>query len=261
MSLEGSFRPIKKLGQHFLVVESVADRIVERAGLSSRDSVLEIGPGLGVLTKRLVERAGIVYAIEKDERLAALLEGRRIKNLRVIHGDALKVDLPNFNKVVSNLPYSISSPITFRLLRHGFERAVLMYQLEFGKRLVAEPGSREYSRLSVMVQAMARVELVERVSRRAFRPMPKVSSVVAVIEPKPEDERIDLDENIVRALFQHRRKKAANALIDSRHVLGLTKEEALFIASKMPYRDRRVITLRPEEILEIQDHIKAEIRR
>ncbi|NPA47685.1 MAG: ribosomal RNA small subunit methyltransferase A [Thermococci archaeon] len=248
-------RPKKELDQHFLVDQRIANRIVERAELSEDDTVLEIGPGLGVLTERLVARAGLVYAVEKDERLARMLEERRIKNLRVVHGDALRVELPEFNKVVSNLPYSISSPITFRLIRHGFERAVLMYQLEFGRRLVATPGSREYSRLSVMVQAVARVEIAEKVSRNAFRPRPKVDSAVVIMEPRPKTERIELDGTLVKMLFQHRRKKAANAFMDSRHLLNLSKEEAGDVIRDMPHRDRRVFTLSPEEILEIQNHV------
>ena len=248
-------RPFKKLGQHFLVVPDVADRMVERAELSPRDSVLEIGPGLGVLTERLVSKAGFVYAIEKDERLAKMLEERGLKNLSIIVGDALRVELPRFNKVVSNLPYSISSLITFRLLRHGFERAVLMYQLEFGRRLVAEPGTSNYSRLSVMVQAVANVRIVERVGKGAFWPRPKVDSAVVIMELKPEDERVHLDETIVGVLFQHRRKKVANAFVDSRHMLGLDKETAVRIARSMPHRDRRVFTLTPGEVLEVQNHV------
>jgi len=102
--------------------------------------------------------------------------------------------------------------------------AVLIYQLEFAQRMVAKPGDKNYSRLSVMVQAKADVDLVERIGRGAFYPKPKVDSAVIVMEPKPKDERIGLNENLVKALFQHRRKLASKALKDSYHMLGLTRE-------------------------------------
>jgi len=166
-------RADSRLGQNFLIVPDVIERNVERAELNSGDAVLEIGPGLGTMTDALSRRAGKVYAIEKDKRMVEILRNEYSwSNVEIIEGDAMKVELPRFNKVVSNLPYQISSPITFRLLRHHFERAVLMYQLEFARRMVAPPGDKNYSRLSVMVASKARAELVERIGRGAFWPKP-----------------------------------------------------------------------------------------
>ncbi len=253
-------RPSRRMGQNFLILPDVADRMVERAGLSKRDHVLEVGPGFGVLTERLSGKAGRVYAVEKDGRLATVLKEKNLDNVTVIMGDALRIKLPEFNKVVSNLPYSISSPITFRLLRCGFERAVLMYQLEFGERMIAKPGSPSYSRLSLMVQAVSRVEIAERVGRGAFWPRPKVDSVIVVIEPKPEREKVELDEDIVRMLFQHKRRKAHKAIINSRHILGLDKERAVELTRDMPHREEKVYTLGPAEVKEIQDHIRSTLR-
>lgn len=254
-----NLRPNRDLGQNFLIVPDIVERNVERAEIDKKDVVLEIGPGLGVLTDELSKRAGKVYAIEKDSRIVEILRREYSwPNVEIIHGDALRVEWPRFNKMVSNLPYQISSPVTFKLLNFEFERAVLIYQLEFAQRIVAKPGDRNYSRLSLMVQAKARAELVEKIGKGAFWPKPKVDSAVVVLELKPKEERIDLDENLTRALFQHRRKKAYGALRDSRHMLGLDKEalrSKKSILEGIPYAEKRVYELSPQEVLEIQEYL------
>jgi 16S rRNA (adenine1518-N6/adenine1519-N6)-dimethyltransferase len=254
-----NLRPNRDLGQNFLIVPDIIERNVERAELSERDTVLEIGPGLGVLTKELAERAGKVYAIEKDGRIIEILRNEYSwPNVELIEGDAIKVEWPAFTKMVSNLPYQISSPVTFKLLRHEFKRAVLIYQLEFAERMVAKPGNRKYSRLSLMVQAKANVELVERIGRGAFWPRPKVDSAVVVLEPKPPSEQVKLNENLVKALFQHRRSTVLAALKKSHHMLGLSRQDFRKVRSaltSMPHSDRRVFQLAPEDVLEIQEYL------
>ncbi|AIU70135.1 16S rRNA methyltransferase [Thermococcus eurythermalis] len=256
-----NLRPNRDLGQNFLIVPDIIERNVERAELSEKDTVLEIGPGLGVLTKELAKRAGKVYAIEKDRRIIEILRNEYAwPNVELIEGDAVRVEWPSFDKMVSNLPYQISSPVTFKLLRHDFERAVLIYQLEFAERMVAEPGDKNYSRLSLMVQAKANVEVVERIGRGAFWPRPKVDSAVVVIKPKPRDERIELNKDLVKALFQHRRSTVVAALKKSHHMLGLTKTEFKNIKdviSSVPYAEKRVFQLSPEEVKEIEAYLKA----
>src|SRR2546422_67643 len=134
------------MGQHFLVDARVAARQVAHAQIRRSDVVLEIGPGLGILTRLLGERAKRVVTIEADCRFAEYLR-RNLPDVEVIAGDTLKVDWPPFNVMASNLPYQISSLVTFRLLEHAFERAVLMYQWEFARRMRAKPGTADYSRL------------------------------------------------------------------------------------------------------------------
>ncbi|WP_297552699.1 16S rRNA (adenine(1518)-N(6)/adenine(1519)-N(6))-dimethyltransferase RsmA [Thermococcus sp.] len=257
-----NLRPNRDLGQNFLIVPDIIERNVERAELSERDVILEIGPGLGVLTKELAERAGKVYAIERDRRIIEILRKEYAwPNVELIEGDAVKVEWPEFNKMVSNLPYQISSPVTFKLLKHDFERAVLIYQLEFAERMVAKPGDKNYSRLSLMVQAKANVELVERIGKGAFWPRPKVDSAVVVIKPKPRDERIKLDENLVKALFQHRRSTVASALKKSAHMLGVDKrklKEVRNLLNSVPHSDKRVFQLGPAEVKEIEERLKEE---
>jgi len=255
-----NLRPNRDLGQNFLVVPDVVERNIERAEVGKNDSVLEIGPGLGVLTDALSKRAGRVYAIERDPRLVRILRNEyRWQNVELIEGDALKVKWPGFNKVVSNLPYQISSPITFRLLGHDFERAVLIYQLEFAQRMVAMPGDRNYSRLSLMVRAKAHAEIAERIGRGAFWPKPEVDSAVVVLTPKPPSERVELNEDLVRALFQHKRSTVLAALKKSHHMLGLDKDGFRRIRrelASLPHGNERVFQLGPEEIKEIEEALK-----
>jgi 16S rRNA (adenine1518-N6/adenine1519-N6)-dimethyltransferase len=173
--------PKKKRGQSFLSSHSVARDIVELAELSEQHEVLEIGGGLGVLTKQIAERAGHVHVIEVDPRLVNALHDavKDFNNVSIIEGDALTLDLPRVNKIISNLPYSISSEITFRILREmKFEEAILMYQKEFSSRLVANPGTQDYSRLTINIQYYAEVEEILEVPASMFYPVPAVDSTV-----------------------------------------------------------------------------------
>jgi 16S rRNA (adenine1518-N6/adenine1519-N6)-dimethyltransferase len=182
-------RPSKKFGQSFLSSHSIAREIVRLAKVSSQDRVLEIGGGLGMLTRWIAAEAGEVHVVEVEPGLVKALHDAAsgFSNVHVIEGDALTVDLPEVNKVVANLPYSISSEVTFRLLRElNFDTAVLMYQKEFASRLVAEAGTSEYSRLTVNVQYHAEAELLLDVSADMFYPVPAVDSTVVKITPRRE---------------------------------------------------------------------------
>ena len=204
---------MKKRGQHFLVDARILKRIGDYADLDKQDRVLEVGPGTGNLTSVLSERAGHVTAIEVDPKLASDLLGR-FSNVEVVKGDALRVPLPNYNKVVSNLPYQISSKMTFRLLERPFELAVLMYQWEFAKRMVATVGTKDYGRLTLNVALRAEAEILERVPRGAFRPSPMVQS--AIVRLTPRKKRLFEDEatfdDLTRSLFTQRRKKVKKGL-------------------------------------------------
>lgn len=201
------------LGQHFLVDEAIVSRIVEYADLGPDDWVLEIGPGPGNLTAALAAKAEEVYAVEIDSELAAQLSGR-FSNVQVIAGDALKVELPACNKIVSNLPYQISSSLTYRLLSRPFEMAVLMYQWEFARRLKAAPGSDEYGRLAMTAGFFCQAEILEKVSKMAFRPVPQVDSAIVRLLPRtdrPPGEARDLI-RLAEGLFNNRRKKVKKGL-------------------------------------------------
>jgi Dimethyladenosine transferase (rRNA methylation) len=198
--------------QIFIKNEKVIERIIDAAELNDKDVVLEIGSGDGRMTGHIAKKAKKVYAVEKD--LYLLDESKMnlvdIKNIDFINADILKMDIPNdVNKIVSNLPYNISSPITEKLIYFmnnvRGSLAVLMYQKEFGDRMVAFPGLRDYSMLSVFVQYCMNVEKVMDVSKANFRPVPAVDSIVIKMRPK----EIKIDDDFLafcRVIFQHKKK-------------------------------------------------------
>ncbi len=246
-------RPSKRLGQHFLIDERVAERHVRLAAPASSETVLEIGPGLGVLTRRLVERARRVVAIERDRLLAAQLHGVA-PNLEVVEGDALRVPWPPFDLMVANLPYQISSPVTFALLERDFDRAVLMYQREFAERLAAEPGTPEYSRLTVSAFVKSACEIVEVVPRSCFYPQPRVDSALVSLRPRPPPFPIESPSTFratVDAIFAHRRKTIGAALRLESARFGATPPEWESRIRRAPFRDRRPGDLTPSEIAEL----------
>jgi len=250
-------KPSRKLGQHFLVSERIIEREVEVAELSGGERVLEIGAGIGNLTGYLLEAGCEVVVVERDPLMVRVLRERFPgEKLRVVCGDATRVELPPFDKVVANLPFSISSPITFRLLRRGFERAVLIYQLEFARRLVAEPGTREYSRVSAACRYYARARLVQRIPRGAFYPPPEVEA--ALVELVPVEQRPDVDEEFflrfLAALFPYRRKKLRRALaLAASRLFGMEEVPPEVDAELL---ERRVFQLTPEELARIGEVLR-----
>jgi 16S rRNA (adenine1518-N6/adenine1519-N6)-dimethyltransferase len=252
-------RPSKGRGQHFLVDRRVAARQMNYADVKASDVALEIGPGLGVLTAELLARARHVIVIESDRRFSEYLR-RHLPEAEVIHGDALHVEWPPFDVMVSNLPYQISSPLTFKLLGTPFDRAILMYQWEFARRMIAAPGSSDYSRLSVGVYVRSNCTLLERVPRNAFHPQPRVDSALVRLEPRPSPFPIadpDLYDTVVAALFEHRRKTLENGLRLAWRKFAESAEAFEKILATVPFRGRRVEELRPEEIARIADAIRT----
>lgn len=226
------------------------DRIIGYGEVNSSDTVLEIGAGYGNLTGKLAEKAGRVIAIEVDPELAASLY--RWKNVDVMVGDALKVEFPTFNKVISNLPYSISSPVTFKLLQHKFDLGILMYQHEFAERMVALPGSKDFGRLSVSVQYLADVGILEVVPRTAFITPPEVNSAIVRMTPRPppyEVKDCDFFKKFISAIFSQRRKKLRNAILNNAGLLGI-RVEAI---NKLPAEliDKRPETIPPPELAKL----------
>ncbi|MBE6512780.1 MAG: 16S ribosomal RNA methyltransferase A [Methanobrevibacter olleyae] len=265
----------KNLGQNYLIDDFKRKKIIEYAKLAKEDTVLEIGPGIGTLTIEIAKKAGKVIAIEQDTAIFNILKKRlekeKIDNVELINGDAVKVDFPEFNKIVSNLPYQISSPISFKFLEHDFDLAILMYQKEFADRMNGKVGTKQYSRLSAMLYFKADVKSLTKVSPESFIPSPKVDS--SVVELKPKENKIADDDfkiysKVVKALFQHRNKKARNALIDSRHIIGFKdKKELKSILNDLEDENPRIkelllertINLSPESIMELSVLLKEHI--
>ncbi len=238
--------------QHFLVDDRVLDRLPSYATAVGADTehVLEVGAGTGALTDRLLAVGERVTAVERDpalveflrEEFAAEIETGR---LSLLAGDALSADLPEYSLSVSNLPYGISSPILFRLLPRG-RPLVVMVQREFAERMVAEPGTSEYGRLSVSTGHYAACEIVETVPREAFSPPPAVES--AVVRALPRDPEYEVRDDaffldFVKALFTQRRKTLRNAIRNTAHISGLSDPEAVVDAT-----DEELLGRRPGEL-------------
>ncbi|HJJ29187.1 MAG TPA: 16S rRNA (adenine(1518)-N(6)/adenine(1519)-N(6))-dimethyltransferase RsmA [Methanocorpusculum sp.] len=236
--------------QHFLCDADAVEKIAEVIPVKDR-TVLEIGPGGGVLTRALLDRGAVVHAVELDKKLLANLESRFADELAcgrfsITVGDASKVALPEYEIVIANLPYSISSKITFRLLEEGFECAVLMYQLEFAKRMAAPSGDGEYGRLSVMCQTYADVEFVMELAPESFSPPPEVWSAVVKITPHEPPQKIfnrKVHADVVRECFSHRRKTVRNCLKGLASVYG--KDTAARLSAALP---DSVLDARPEKL-------------
>jgi len=218
-----------RLGQHFLADPSILDRIAAAAAFGRDETVLEIGPGRGTLTRALAARAARVWAIEADRRLAAALAASCAPNVTVVAGDALRVPWPAADVVCGNIPYQITSPLIERALTPPRPaRVVFLVQREVADRLAAEPGGRTWGALSAGVQLVATVERLFRVPAGAFRPRPRVDSAVVRLTPRaaplvgsPEEER--RVRRLVQAAFQRRRQQLARTL---REAFGVEREAA-----------------------------------
>lgn len=229
----------KSRGQHFLKNPLVVNSIVEKSALKPTDVVLEIGPGTGNMTVKLLEAAKKVVAVEVAPRMVAEVQKRvaetdKAKHLQIIYGDILKTDLPYFDVCVANVPYNISSAIVFKLLVHRplFRAAIVMFQEEFALRLSAKPGDELYCRLSVNTQLLARVDQLMKVGRNNFRPPPKVESRVVRIEPRNPPPPVNFLEwdGLVRLAF-NRKNKTLRAALTTKTVLELLDGNVKTLAS------------------------------
>jgi 16S rRNA (adenine1518-N6/adenine1519-N6)-dimethyltransferase len=183
--------PKKHLGQNFLVNANITQRIIDSCQISEKETILEIGPGLGALTKEIANRSEHVYAVETDKRLYdQLTDAVSLKKINLIHADFLKCDLsflPQKTKVIGNLPYKISTPIIEKLInnRQLFQDLFLTVQLEFGKRLAAKPNSKDYGSLSCFVQYYCDTKILFKIRNSCFRPIPKVTSCFVHLRFRP----------------------------------------------------------------------------
>ncbi len=217
----------KELGQNFIADPGYADKILDRAGIDPEETVLEIGPGLGALTISCACRVNRMIAVEKDFRLVPLLEKelslKEISNVEVIREDFLKlaihkIALTKKLVVMGNLPYNISSQILFKLIqeREHIKRAILMFQKEVAQRICAQPGTREFSRLSAVVQYCASIRDVLDLKPECFFPKPEVDSRVIEIrfdKETPFDKSMEAFHfDVIRAAFSKRRKTLKNSL-------------------------------------------------
>lgn len=241
----------KALGQNFLINQNVVDQIVESSHITKQDVVIEIGPGLGTLTKELLENAGKVICIELDKKMIKILTDRfsLYENFEVIHGDVLKVRLNKIikeekekngfksAKIVANLPYYITTPIIMKLLedRLDLESITVMIQKEVADRLIAIPGEKETGAITYSVYYYASAEGIMEVPNDSFIPEPEVTSKVIKLtlrkEPPVEVKSRGVMFKIIKSAFMQRRKTLLNALTNTK--VFMNKEEGLKILKEL----------------------------
>jgi 16S rRNA (adenine1518-N6/adenine1519-N6)-dimethyltransferase len=226
--------PKKALGQHFLVDENILGVIGRMSELDAEDVVLEVGPGLGVLTRYLAERVRVVHSIEIDRSLEPVLNEAlgALSNVVLTWGDALALDVDSLapvpTKLVANLPYNVATPLVVETLEHAgtLNRWCVMVQREVGDRFFASPRTKAYGAVSVLVQLAARKTGFRPVPRTVFRPRPRVESALVAFERSPIAS-ITVVRPVVEAAFAHRRKTLANSLSISGVSTRSEAEEAL----------------------------------
>jgi len=226
------FRPRKRWGQNFLIDKNIKNKIIAAADPKKDDSILEIGPGFGELTQDLALNAKKVRAVERDRKIAEILRSNVLsgfKNIELIAEDILKYKIDgSFNKIVGNLPYYITTPIIEKIIesKSGSCGIFIMVQKEYGERLAAKPGNKNYSSLSCFVQLSMEAVKLFTVTKNCFYPRPEVDSVFLMLKPiknniPPGVEKLLL--KIIRTAFQKRRKKIINA-VSGENRIGMDKE-------------------------------------
>lgn len=245
------------LGQHFLMSKKVLERICDYANLNKNDIVYEIGAGFGNLTEEIAKRVKKVYAIEIDEKLFEILRENlsEYDNVTLILGDAVIHEIPkDCNKVLGNLPFSISSLITEKtikaLVNCKIELAVFMYQKEFAEKLLIEPGKKDFSRISFLAQYYSKPEILETVPKTLFRPKPKVDAAIVRFNKK---EGVTWDEELnlfVKILFNQKKKKVINSLS------SIIEKGELKRKIKSNLLEKRVFKLSFDEIVELKEMVK-----
>ncbi len=248
-------KPKKSWSQYFLTSKSVIHTMASFA----EGVVLEIGPGLGFITQELAKRADKVIAIEKDRKLVKVLQKEYdFDNVEIIQADATEIELPAFDRVISNLPYHVSSQLTFKLLDHSFDIGVLSYQKEFAQRL-QEVESPNVSRLSIMAQVKAECRILQYVPRGCYYPVPKTDCALVKMVPHKKFTTDSFFDQVVRGLYSHKRKTVKNALLSSADLTGLTKEVVQGL--QIPCAEKRVWSLSLEEVLKLADILRTRVEK
>ncbi|MEM0084895.1 MAG: 16S rRNA (adenine(1518)-N(6)/adenine(1519)-N(6))-dimethyltransferase RsmA [Candidatus Methanomethylicia archaeon] len=254
-------KPKKRLSQNFVVCSNLIFKIIDCANIESSDIVLEIGAGLGFLTKRIAEKARKVIAVEIDGKLVNVLRSllKDFNNVEIIQADIMKLGPINVDKIISNVPFNISSPLLFKIAKeYHFNKAVLTLQKEFVDRMLAKPGSRDYGRLSVTSNFFFSIEFIDKVPRVCFYPPPKVDVSLIRISMNRSTPLNPLDEfflELTRFIFTQRNRKLKNVLPKFFEVIKIPKDMWNKILSGISLQEIRVIDLSVNDVYEISSYV------
>ncbi|MFX0060627.1 MAG: 16S rRNA (adenine(1518)-N(6)/adenine(1519)-N(6))-dimethyltransferase RsmA [Candidatus Hermodarchaeota archaeon] len=252
--------PSKQQGQNFAIDPHLFQTILQGAELQTSDIVLEIGPGLGILTRLIAEHVKQVITIEKDPILATILARELIPtqdNITLITGDALSLTFPPFTTFISNLPFNVSIPLTLKIFQEcTFNKFVATYQKEVALRLIAQPGSKYFSRLSVLSSLRGRWKKLKTFPPRSFYPAPKVAASMLKFIPNssyPIEIFTNHFKKYIETIFQHRRQKLRNSLkfFTKIHVNDHLYQKVITKIDQLPVKDQRPFTLEPMKLYEI----------
>ena len=254
------FKFTKSLGQNFLIDDNIVDKIVAGAGIGPSDKIIEVGPGIGTLTREMASRAGALMAVEIDKNLIPILTDTLgdYENVKIVNEDIIKADIrglidENLDggpiKLVANLPYYITTPIIMRFLEEDINVTdiVVMVQQEVAERMNAQPGGKDFGALSVAVQFYCDTEIVAKVPRHLFVPQPNVDSIVIALRVRPERKyKVDSEDlffKVVKAAFGQRRKTLLNSIASMGNLSKDMVKEALEEAGIDPKRRGETLSL------------------
>lgn len=254
------FKFTKSLGQNFLIDDNIVDKIVAGAGIGPSDKIIEVGPGIGTLTREMASRAGALMAVEIDKNLIPILTDTLgdFENVKIVNEDIIKADIrglidENLDggpvKLVANLPYYITTPIIMRFLEENINVTdiVVMVQKEVAERMNAQPGGKDFGALSVAVQFYCDTEIVAKVPRHLFVPQPNVDSIVIALRVRPERKyRVDSEDlffKVVKAAFGQRRKTLLNSIASMGNLSKDMVKEVLEEAGIDPKRRGETLSL------------------
>jgi len=253
------FKPSKKNGQHFMTNQHTIDRVVELAELEKSETVLEIGPGTGFLTRALKEQSKVV-AIEKDEKMVELLEEELGNSITLISGDYLKTKIPPYDKCVSFPPYGLSKKIIFKLIKEKPKKCVLLFQQEFAEKLTALPGFRQYTAITALAQYHFDIEIRGIVQAKNFYPKPKSDSAIIELNITKRKKKAKDDEAFtyfIEEIFRHKNKTLSNALQNSAKFLpgktGISKD---YVEKSKAFNGKqKVMQLSVEQLVELYNSL------
>ncbi|MHA1310441.1 MAG: 16S rRNA (adenine(1518)-N(6)/adenine(1519)-N(6))-dimethyltransferase RsmA [Candidatus Helarchaeota archaeon] len=252
----------KLKSQHFLINKDILLKEVEAGNLVSNDRVIEIGAGIGNLTRILAEKVKHVTAIEIDKELVKVLRKELIEynNVEIVNENVLKLKDSIFKnkKIISNPPYNISSPLLLKIIRSQYKDCVITFQLEFGQRLFAKPNSANYSRLTVRVNYNTNIKYIMNISRKNFYPIPQVDSILLKIMPKTPVIHVENEDRyfyLVNKLFNHKNQLVQKVMKNRLKRMKLDRKFIDNFIEKLPYRELRVRNLDNSKIKEIFDYL------